>query len=111
MAPRSSDQDTLDFAGLTDAIIPSSIYLNSWNQPDLLTSPSIQSYPFGFNMFAPAFDGMLPLSSGTENQIPVSDPMMPNHYAVTADSLQPFDPSAHNQNRGVGNSSQPRPSH
>lgn len=96
MAEQSSDQDTRDFASLTDAIIPSNIYLNSWSPTVLPTSSETHTFPSSFNMFGPTFGGIFPLQNSTGN------PITPIHTAFRANSLQQFDPATQNQDREVG---------
>jgi hypothetical protein len=103
MAEQSSDQDTQDFASLTDALIPSNIYLNSWSRTGLPSSSETQPFPSSFNMFSPTYGGMFPMPNNTGNPLPLRDTILtPNHTAFHANSLQQFDLALQNQDRGVG---------
>ena len=102
MAEQSSDQDTQDFASLTDALIPSNIYLNSWSRTVLPPSSEAQPFPSSFNMFSPTYGGIFPMQNSTGNSLLLQDTVTPNHSAFHANSLQQFDFASQKQDRGVG---------
>jgi YT521-B-like domain len=102
MAEQSSDQDTQDFASLTDALIPSTIYLNSWSQTGLPASSEAQPFASSFNMFSPTYGGLFPMQNSPRNPLLLQDTVAPNHAAFHANSLQQFDFASQNQDRGVG---------
>ena len=103
MAQESSQKDTQDFASLSDAIIPSNIYLKSWCQTDQGRPPHIPSVPLGLNMYTPAFGSAFPSPAITERPMSFSDPSLFNNSAFTANSLQQSDVTRNDQNREVGN--------
>lgn len=102
MAQQPSDRDKLDFTSLTDAIIPSNLYLNSWNETGQPRSLGTQTFPSGLNMFPPTF-GSIPLSDTQGSSEPVANTATENHTAFSANALQQFDADTHGQDRGVGN--------
>ena len=104
MAQKPSIHDTQDFANLTDALIPSNIYLNSWSPSDLPKSSDIQPFPFDSNIRAPGLGGVLPPQNTTGNSMSFPDTNMTNHPALSANSLQPYPTVTHDQDRGIGNS-------
>lgn len=103
MAQDHFDQETKDFAGLTDALIPADTYLNSWNQTNLPTPSDIQPNSFGFNIFTPGYRNIISSSHTRGTPVQLSEKFMPNHSALNANSLQNFDTVMHDQDSSVGN--------
>lgn len=101
MAQHPTNQDTQDFANLTDSLIPSNIYMSSWGQTDGQKIQDIQSFPF--NMFTPSFGSMFPLSNNPGNPSTLSDANNHNTAAFNLNSLQQMDSTSSNeQDREVG---------
>lgn len=103
MAQQPSDQDNQDFTSLTEAIIPSNIYLNSWSSAALPVSPGIRNFASGSDIFSPVFSSIVPLQNATETAIPPTDLTTPNHTAFDANAGHQLVPATHDQDRGVGN--------
>ena len=103
MAQQPSDQDNQDYASLTEAIIPSNIYLNSWSSAALPVTPSIQNFASGSDMIFPALGSMFPLQNATETAVPPTGITTSNHAAFDANAGRQLIPATHDQDRGVGN--------
>lgn len=105
MAQQLPDQNTLD--SLTEALIPSNIYLDSWNQPELARSSNNHSFPYSSDTLAPGFGATLPLSTTTGYPAVSSENMTLNHSAFDDNSADQFDHDEYREETGVGNALNP----
>lgn len=103
MAQQPADQDNQDFTSLTEAIIPSNIYLNSWSSVGLPVLPGTRKFASGSDIISPALGGIFPLQNATETAVPPTDLTILNHTAFDANAGYQLVPATHDQDRGVGN--------
>ncbi|KAF7507734.1 hypothetical protein GJ744_010163 [Endocarpon pusillum] len=101
MAQQPSDQDNQDYTSLTEAIIPSNIYLNSWSSAALPVTPSIQDFVSGSDIKFPLFGGMLPLQNATETAVLPTGLTTSNHAAFDANAGLQLVPATHDHDRGM----------
>jgi YTH domain-containing protein 1 len=105
MDQQPSQQDRLDFTHLTEAIIPSKVYMSSWDQANQPT-PS-QTSPLSFDMFTPTFGNMFYSSDAAANPLPSSNSVSPSEPAYNVSSVQRSSAATPMQYRGVGNALHP----
>lgn len=103
MEQHPSYQNTQDFAGLTDALIPANTYMNSWSQSNLPKQSDIQPVSLGLDMYPHPFGDVFPLPNISENTLPRSGQITPFNPAsvYSASSTQPLELMNLDQNAEV----------